>query len=97
MVGHFDPEQALDGRVDVTFRPSRFGAASRWVILRPWRHWTPRHVDVMFRSRSLAPLASHADLKAAERQNGDGSKAAKIIKKVILHSITLTFRQCDGG
>jgi len=27
--------------------------------------------------------------------NDDGSKTAKIIKKVILHSITLTFRRCD--
>jgi len=29
--------------------------------------------------------------------NGDGSKTAKIIKKIILLSITLTFRQCDSG
>jgi len=29
--------------------------------------------------------------------NGDGSKTAKIIKKVILLSITLTFRRCDGS
>jgi len=32
------------------------------------------------------------------RINGDGSKTAKkIIKKVMLLSITLTFRRCDGG
>ena len=29
--------------------------------------------------------------------NGDGSKTAKIIVKVILLSITLIFKQCDGG
>jgi len=29
--------------------------------------------------------------------NGDGSKTAKIIKKVILLSITLIFRRCDGS
>ena len=31
------------------------------------------------------------------RVNGDGPKTAKIIKKMILLSITLTFRRCDGG
>jgi len=37
------------------------------------------------------------ELQFIHSVNGDGSKTAKIIQKVILLSITLTFRQCDGN
>ena len=39
----------------------------------------------------------HFKLQFIHSVNGDGSKTAKIIIKVILLSIPLTFRRCDGG
>jgi len=36
-------------------------------------------------------------LQFIHRLNSDGSKTAKIIKKVILPSVTLTLKRCGGG
>jgi len=68
-----------------------------WKIRKLLQNFLELQNDALHKFVNKTANMNTKTLQFIHRVNGDGSKTAKIIKKVILLSVTLTFKRCGGG